>query len=46
MGFDSCQNEVTVLTKKDQIVLTRAHKTRIAGQIVAIIATSLQNVAK
>lgn len=46
LGFDSCQNEVTVLTKKDQIVLTRAHKTRIAGQIVAIIATSLQNVAK
>ena len=46
IGFDSCQNEVTVLTKKSETVLSLAHKTRLAGQIVAMIATSLQNVAK
>lgn len=46
LGFDSCQNEVTVLTHQAEIHLDLTHKTRLAGQIVAIIATSLQNIGK
>ncbi len=42
-GFDSDMNQVTVLTKNGQIELAMNHKTRIAGQIVAILARSLQN---
>jgi len=45
VGFDSDQNEVTVITKKKQIELPLAHKTRLAGQIIAILAATLQNVA-
>ncbi len=46
LGFDSCDNEVTVLTERGETALNRAHKTRLAAQIIAILATSLQNVAK
>lgn len=42
-GFDAEENEVTVLTAQHDIVLTSDHKTRIAGQIIAIIAANLQN---
>ncbi len=43
MGFDSDVNQVTVITKKKQIELPLTHKTRLAGQIIAILAASLQN---
>lgn len=43
LGFESDYNQVTVLTKKDKTVLATAHKARLAAQIVAIIATTLQN---
>ncbi|RUQ94654.1 bifunctional phosphopantothenoylcysteine decarboxylase/phosphopantothenate--cysteine ligase CoaBC [Legionella septentrionalis] len=45
IGFDSDDNQVTVLTSETQKVLPFTHKARIAGQIVAILAASLQNAA-
>lgn len=46
LGFDVDDNQVTVLTKNTQIALERTHKTRLAGQLIAIIAEHLQNVAQ
>lgn len=43
LGFDVDENEVVVLTKTNQQVLSKTHKTRLAGQLVAILAASLQN---
>lgn len=45
LGFDMDDNQVTVLTKNGQIDVARAYKTRIAGQIIAIIAANLHNAA-
>ncbi|KTD63799.1 DNA/pantothenate metabolism flavoprotein [Legionella santicrucis] len=45
IGFDSEVNQVTVITKSKQIELPLTHKTRLAGQIIAILAASLQNEA-
>jgi len=36
-------NEVVVITKNNQIQLPLTHKTRLAGQIIAILAATLQN---
>lgn len=41
LGFESNENQVTVLTKKEQIDLPLAHKTRVAGELIAIIAANL-----
>ena len=46
LGFDNDCNQVIVLTKTSQTELALAHKTKLAGQIIAILATSLQNVAQ
>lgn len=43
LGFESEVNQVTVITKNKQIELPLNHKTRLAGQIIAIIAATLQN---
>ncbi|PWY57579.1 bifunctional phosphopantothenoylcysteine decarboxylase/phosphopantothenate--cysteine ligase CoaBC [Legionella qingyii] len=43
LGFDSEVNQVTLITKNKQIELALTHKTRLAGQIIAIIAATLQN---
>lgn len=43
IGFDSDMNEVVVITKNNQIELPLTHKTRLAGQIIAILAATLQN---
>ena len=43
LGFDSEVNQVTLITKYKQIELPEAHKTILAGQIIAILATNLQN---
>ena len=43
LGFDVDTNEVTVLTKTQKKVLSKTHKVRLAGQLVAILAASLQN---
>ncbi|CEG58682.1 bifunctional phosphopantothenoylcysteine decarboxylase/phosphopantothenate--cysteine ligase CoaBC [Legionella fallonii] len=43
VGFESDLNQVTVITKNKQIELTLTHKTRLAGQIIAILAATLQN---
>ncbi|CAM2843753.1 DNA/pantothenate metabolism flavoprotein [Legionella steigerwaltii] len=43
LGFDSEMNQVIVITKNKQIELPLTHKTRLAGQIIAIIAATLQN---
>ncbi|MFW2572465.1 phosphopantothenoylcysteine decarboxylase, partial [Legionella sp. 29fVS95] len=43
LGFDSDSNQVTVLTAKGQTELPLTHKTRLAGQIIAILAANLQN---
>jgi phosphopantothenoylcysteine decarboxylase / phosphopantothenate---cysteine ligase len=43
IGFDSAENQVTVITKNEQIELPLMHKTRLAGQIIAILAATLQN---
>ncbi|MCH9756406.1 MAG: bifunctional phosphopantothenoylcysteine decarboxylase/phosphopantothenate--cysteine ligase CoaBC [Gammaproteobacteria bacterium] len=42
-GFDVDEQAVTVLTKTGEQVLPIAHKVRLAGQLVAILAASLQN---
>ena len=46
LGFDADDNQVIVLTHDQQIDLERAHKTRIAGQIIAIIAENMHNASK
>lgn len=43
LGFESDNNQVTVITKKEQIELPLTHKMRLAGQIIAILAVTLQN---
>lgn len=43
LGFDQDVNEVTILTSENQHVLPQMHKIRLAGEIIAIIATTLQN---
>ncbi|AUH70926.1 bifunctional phosphopantothenoylcysteine decarboxylase/phosphopantothenate--cysteine ligase CoaBC [Legionella sainthelensi] len=43
IGFDTDVNQVTVITKSKQIELPLTHKTRLAGQIIAILAATLQN---
>ncbi|KTC82234.1 bifunctional phosphopantothenoylcysteine decarboxylase/phosphopantothenate--cysteine ligase CoaBC [Legionella cherrii] len=43
LGFDSEVNQVIIITKNKQIELPLTHKTRLAGQIIAIIAATLQN---
>jgi phosphopantothenoylcysteine decarboxylase/phosphopantothenate--cysteine ligase len=46
LAFDQVCNQVIVLTKKSLTELALAHKTKLAGQIIAILAASLQNVAQ
>lgn len=46
LAFDKEDNQVILLTRESHTELKRAHKTRIAGQMIAFIAASLQNVAK
>jgi phosphopantothenoylcysteine decarboxylase/phosphopantothenate--cysteine ligase len=43
LGFDHDDNQVTIITKHKQIELPLTHKTRLAGQIIAILAATLQN---
>lgn len=43
VGFESEINQVTVITKSKQIELSLTHKTRLAGQIIAILAATLHN---
>ena len=45
LGFDSDKNQVTVLTKDAQMELSLTHKSRLAGQIIAILAATIQNTA-
>ena len=45
LGFDSDTNQVVVLTKNDQTEFPLTHKTRLAGQIIAILAAKIQNSA-
>lgn len=44
-GFDVDYNQVTVLTKNKQITLKMMHKTRLAGEIIAILASNLHNIS-
>ena len=46
LGFDEDCHEVTVLTKEGQTILPKTHKTRLAGQIIAILATNMHNVTQ
>ncbi|MDF1828216.1 MAG: bifunctional phosphopantothenoylcysteine decarboxylase/phosphopantothenate--cysteine ligase CoaBC [Legionellaceae bacterium] len=46
LGFDVDQHEVTVLTQTEAHTLSKQHKVRLAGELVAIIAASLQNSGK
>lgn len=41
LGFEKDENQVTVLTKKDQIDLPLTHKTHLASLLIAIIAANL-----
>lgn len=43
VGFECDENQVIVITKKNQIELQLSNKTRLAGQIIAILAATLQN---
>jgi phosphopantothenoylcysteine decarboxylase/phosphopantothenate--cysteine ligase len=45
IGFDSVVNKVSIITKNSHIDLDLTHKTRLAGQIIAILASTLQNTA-
>ncbi|KTD45569.1 bifunctional phosphopantothenoylcysteine decarboxylase/phosphopantothenate synthase [Legionella rubrilucens] len=42
-GFEQDGNEVTVITAQGERTLAFQHKTRIAGEIIAILAATLQN---
>lgn len=43
IGFESDVNQATLITKDKQIELPLTHKIRLAGQIIAILAITLQN---
>ena len=43
LGFHAALNEATLLTKEGQTELPLTHKTRLAAQIIAILAATLQN---
>ena len=43
IGFEKEENEVIILTEDENIVLQKAHKTRLAGQVIAILAEKLHN---
>ncbi|MDI9818490.1 MULTISPECIES: bifunctional phosphopantothenoylcysteine decarboxylase/phosphopantothenate--cysteine ligase CoaBC [unclassified Legionella] len=43
VGFNSDFNQVSILTKDKQYELPLTHKVRLAGQIIAILATTIQN---
>lgn len=43
VGFESDENQVILITANNQIELSLANKTRLAGQIIAILAATLQN---
>lgn len=45
MGFGATDNAVTVIDSACETSLPLTHKTRLAGEIIAILATRLQNVA-
>lgn len=45
-GFGKEENQVVVITESEQIELSLTNKVRLAGQLIAIIATSLQNDAQ
>ena len=42
-GFDVDANEVMVITSNAEHALSYKHKVRLAGELIAIIAESLQN---
>jgi len=46
LGFEVDTNQVTVLTKEGQTELPLTSKIRLAGQIIAILATSIHNTAQ
>ena len=43
LGFDTEDNQVTVLTSNHRMDLNRMHKTRLAGQLIAFIAKNMHN---
>ncbi|MGC1182961.1 bifunctional phosphopantothenoylcysteine decarboxylase/phosphopantothenate--cysteine ligase CoaBC [Legionella sp.] len=43
LGFEQDVNQVTVINHSRQIELALTHKTRLAGQIIAILAATLHN---
>lgn len=42
-GFDSDDNELTVITETSETLLAREHKMRLAARIIAILAATRQN---
>lgn len=46
VGFDADENEVTIVTKDKQISLPCMNKTRLAGNLIAMIAETMQTNAK
>ncbi|OGV52226.1 MAG: phosphopantothenoylcysteine decarboxylase [Legionellales bacterium RIFCSPHIGHO2_12_FULL_42_9] len=43
LGFEQDENEVTVMTATTEVKLPKAHKIRVAGQIVAILDKNMHN---
>ena len=43
LGFEKEENKVIILTADEKIDLPKAHKTRLAGQVIAIMANKLHN---
>ncbi len=41
-GFDQDENQVTVLTKHQEYFFERMHKTRLAGQLISLLARSIK----
>jgi len=43
LGFEQSDNEVTIITAGAEITLPKAHKTRLAGQIIEIVTKEVND---
>lgn len=46
LGFETDDNQVTIITKEKELALPRLSKIELAEKIIAILAASIQNVGR